>query len=181
MLRARCAALGRLSLFLVLSTSACAGEKAPPADSAGAGQPASSTPPAPRASAATSADTTCHKEGLWTRCAVEDRLVRAGLVVKTSDVPARYPFLAVTGTTYGVGAGDDEVHVFLYANAAARRADTDRLDSAAVSPRGQRVSYKVPPLLVTSDNLAALVFTLNERTSERIALALSAGLPQPAR
>lgn len=164
---------------VALSFWGCASDKLPRADSAVAQLDAVPVPPATAASAGTSADTSCHKEGLWASCSVHDRLVRAGIVVHTKDEPARYPFLTVSGTTYGVGAGDDEVQVFLYTSEDARRADTDKLDSAAVSPKGARRTYKVPPMLVTSNNLTALVFTLNERTRERIALALSAGLPQP--
>lgn len=121
----------------------------------------------------------CRLTGAWQPCSVEDRMTHAGLVWKKKDDPAAWPFLAVTGANYGVGAADDEVHVFLYDSEAARRADTDKLDSLAVAPKGEHRTWKVMPLLVTSNNLAALVFTRNERSQERIALALSAGLPQP--
>ena len=173
----------RTLVVLVASASAvaCAPDQRPSADSAVAQPAAAADRPVPVATGGSAPDTSCHKEGLWTSCAVEDRLVRAGLVVKTKDEPARYPFFAVTGTTYGVGAGEDEVRVFLYSSEVARRADSDKLDSAAVSPKGERLGYKVPPLLVTSNNLTAVVFTLNERARERIALALSAGLSQPRR
>lgn len=103
----------------------------------------------------------------------------AGVILTRKDQPPAWDFLQGDGRAYTVGAGDDELHIYVYPDAAARQRDTDALDSAAVSPRGARRSYKVPPLLVTSNNLAALVFTLNERTSERLANALSAGLPQP--
>lgn len=106
-------------------------------------------------------------------------MVHAGLVTTKQDVPVTSDLFSVAGAGYDVGAGDDEVQVFLYETEAARRADTDRLDSAAVAPKGEQRGYKVPPLLVTSNNLAALVFTLNPRSQERIANALSAGLPQP--
>jgi hypothetical protein len=145
----------------------------------GARRTADTLPAAPPAiSAAAPADTGCPKVGDWRVCSVEDRLTRAGLVIERLDEPARYDFLRIDGGRYRVGAGEDEVHVFVYASTADRTADTDALDSLTVSPRGARRSYRVPPLLVTSANLAAIVFTLNERTSERISLALSAGLPQ---
>lgn len=106
-------------------------------------------------------------------------MVHAGLVAKRQDAPVSSDLFSVPGTGYDVGGGDDEVQVFLYETEAARRADTEQLDSMAVAPKGERRGYKVPPLLVTSHNLAALVFTLNPRSQERIANALSAGLPQP--
>lgn len=124
------------------------------------------------------ADTGCRKTGDWQLCSVEDRLTRAGLVIERLPEPVVHDFLHTEGVRFRVGAGDDEVQVFVYPNADGRVKDTDALDSATVSPRGDRRSYRVPPLLVTSANLAAIVFTLNERTSERISLALSAGLPQ---
>jgi hypothetical protein len=138
------------------------------------------TPRATAPSQATTAvsDTGCAKTGLWQLCSVEDRLTRAGLVFERLPEPATQDFLHVEGVRLRVGAGEDEVQVFVYATTDARAKDTDALDSASVSPRGERRSYRVPPLLVTSANLAALVFTLNERTSERLSLALSAGLPQ---
>jgi hypothetical protein len=122
-------------------------------------------------------DTGCPKVGLWVECAVEDRLERAGMVIEALPEGAAYPFLSVPGKAYKVGAGEDRLEVFLYPSVDARRRDTDALDSASVSPRGQRRSYRVAPRLVTSANLAAIVFTLNDRSRERLELALSAGLP----
>lgn len=135
--------------------------------------------PAPPAVATTAvSDTGCPKTGNWRLCSVEDRLTRAGLVIERLPEPVTHDFLSVEGVRFTVGAGEDEVQVFVYPTPEARIQDTGRLDSASVSPRGDRRSYRVPPLLVTSANLAAIVFTLNERTSERLSLALSAGLPQ---
>lgn len=106
-------------------------------------------------------------------------MLHAGLVATRRPEAVTLDLFSVPGIGYDVGVPGDEVQVFLYGTAEARRADTDRLDSLSVSLRGQRRSYPVLPLLVTSNNLAALVFTRNERSQERIANALSAGLPQP--
>lgn len=134
--------------------------------------------PPPAISTTAPADTGCPKTGNWQLCSVEDRLTRAGLVIERLPDPATHDFLHVEGVRFRVGAGDDEVQVFVYPTPEARIQDTQQMDSASVSPKGDRRSYRVPPLLVTSANLAAIVFTLNERTSERLSLALSAGLPQ---
>ncbi|MBK8248785.1 MAG: hypothetical protein IPK85_15490 [Gemmatimonadetes bacterium] len=123
----------------------------------------------------------CRKDGLWQWCSVLDRLDRAGVVLTPRDSVPVNDLLHGQRRTFTVGAGEDELHVFLYESDAARRQDTGAIDSATVSPKGERRSYRVQPLLVTSNNLAALVFTMNERTSERLSLALSAGLPQPTR
>lgn len=146
---------------------------------AGDDRPSDTSAPAPPAIATTAVpDTGCPKTGNWRLCSVEDRLTRAGLVIERLPEPATHDFLHVEGVRFRVGAGEDEVQVFVYPTPDARIRDTEKLDSASVSPPGDRRSYRVPPLLVTSANLAAIVFTLNERTSERISLALSAGLPQ---
>ncbi len=119
----------------------------------------------------------CRKTGDWQLCSVEDRLTRAGFVIEKLEESPSYAFFSVPGTAFRVGAGSDRVEVFIYASAAARQADTEKMDSAAVSPKGERVNYPVPALLITSRNLAAIAFTYNERQKERIDLALSAGLP----
>jgi hypothetical protein len=155
----------------VVALTACGGAKEQPAVT----DSVSAVVPAPAVTTASG----CRLSGTWQECSVEDRLVHAGLVTKKQDTPVSSDLFSVTGIAYDVGAGEDEIQVFLYDSEAARRADTDRLDSAAVSPRGERRGYKVPPMLVTSNNLAALVFTLNPRSQERMANALSAGLPQP--
>lgn len=157
-------------LVVVMAGAACAGGDDTPRDSTVATTPAIATNAVP--------DTGCPKTGSWRLCSVEDRLTRAGLVIERIPEPATHDFLSIEGVRFKVGAGEDEVQVFVYPTPEARIRDTGHLDSVTVSPRGDRRSYKVPPLLVTSANLAAIVFTLNERTSERISLALSAGLPQ---
>lgn len=122
--------------------------------------------------------TACPMEGDWTPCAVEERLVRAGVVIEKQPEPARYPFFSVPGVKYHVGSAEHQLIVFVYPSAAARTHDTALLDSATVSPRGTRVSWPAPPTLVVSNNLAAVILSLNDRTVERLALALSAGLPR---
>lgn len=169
----------RLSQVALAATLAsCArSESSPPGDSTAA---------APAVVSAPSADSTppasgCRKEGLWTWCSIEDRMQAAGVILTREDAPPASDLFKGDGRAYKVGAGDDALHVYVYPTSEARRGDTDALDSATVSPKGTTRAYKVMPLLVTSHNLAALVFTLNERTSERLANALSAGLPQPKR
>ena len=167
--------MARLVRFLVAAglVAACDGR----APEQGATDTAAKVAPTTPAQASV-ADTGCPLIGDWRLCSVEDRLKRAGLVVERLPDSVAYDFLQVSGVRYRVGAGDDEVHVFIYPTAQARIDDTGTLDSLTLSPRGERRSYRVTPLLVTSANLAAVVFTLNERTSERLSLALSAGLPQ---
>ncbi|MEW5916012.1 MAG: hypothetical protein AB1762_06390 [Gemmatimonadota bacterium] len=117
----------------------------------------------------------CPTSGPWQPCNVLDRLEAAGLVVTAEKEPARFPFFSVEGTTYTTTRST--IHIFLYPDVAARRRDTDALDSAAVAPRGGTYTWPNPATLVTSNNLAAVVVSPNERQMERVVLALSAGLP----
>ena len=117
----------------------------------------------------------CPEWGAWQQCSVEYRLTRAGLVVKLRSDTVRQPFLHVPGMVYD--AGNAEIQVYLYPSASARAKDTDVLDSTTVSPPGQPVTWKEPATLVVSNNLAAIILTLNDRQAERIALALGAGMP----
>jgi hypothetical protein len=117
----------------------------------------------------------CPLWGLWSECSVRERLERAGLVLDSAKGEVRHDFLRVPGIVLHTYRA--EVQLFLYPSAAERRRDTDRLDSLEVAPRGKRVVWPEPALLVTSGNLAAIVLSWNERLAERIALALEAGLP----
>lgn len=168
----------RLHALFVLLAAASAVACGDAASRDGEGAPASEPGAAERAMRAPG-DTGCVKEGDWAICSVEDRLERAGLVVERLREPASHPFFAVEGVAYRIGAREDEVQVFVYPTPADRRRDTDALDSATVSPKGSRVAWSAPPTLIMSNNLAAVVLSLNERTIERLALALGAGLPQP--
>jgi hypothetical protein len=127
----------------------------------------------------TASGTGCPLYGDWQPCNLEDRLTRAGLVFERDDKPVRHDFLGVPGTKYTMQ--NAELQVFLYPNAEARKRDTDPLDTTAVAPPGKRVIWPQPPTLVVTNNLAAIVLTLNGRLGERIALAIGAGLPAAPR
>ncbi|MCC6929197.1 MAG: hypothetical protein IT359_09430 [Gemmatimonadaceae bacterium] len=148
------------------------GEGASPQASAGA--PAAT-------SAAANGKPACPMEGDWTPCAVEDRLTHSGVVFTKKPESVTLPFFSVPGTSYEIGNPEHEALIFLYPSAQARERDTAALDSASASPKGTRHAWRTPPTLVTSNNMAAVILSLNDRTVERLALALGAGLPQPAK
>lgn len=129
----------------------------------------------------TTTDSGCRKEGDWAVCSVEDRLMRAGVVVARQPDSVTHAFLSVKGVVYQVGSKDHQMQLFLYPTTAARRRDTDALDSASASPKGSRMSWPTPPTLVMSNNMAVIILSPNDRTVERLALALGAGLPQPSK
>jgi hypothetical protein len=97
------------------------------------------------------------------------------LVFEREATPVRHDFLSVPGTTYTMH--NAEVQIFLYPDAGARKRDTDPIDTTIVAPPGKRVIWPKPATLVVSNNLAAIILTLNGRLGERLALAIGAGLP----
>jgi hypothetical protein len=106
---------------------------------------------------------------------VVDRLERAGLVFERAD-SVRHEWLRVPGAVFRTPRGT-EVQVFLYDSDTSRRHDTEQLDTVGVHPKAQRIVWRQPATLVTSNNLMAIILGLNGRQVERVALALGAGLP----
>lgn len=117
----------------------------------------------------------CPAWGLWQACSVEDRISRAGLAVNRREEGVRHDFMRVEGLVWETSRA--EIQVFLYPSEAERKKDTDMLDTVFVSPPGKRITWRWPAQLVTSQNMAAIILSLNGRQAERIALALGAGLP----
>jgi hypothetical protein len=118
---------------------------------------------------------TCPAFGLWQACSVEDRISRAGLAVNRRDEGVHHDWMSVDGLVWETSRS--EIQVFLYASEADRKKDTDKLDTVFVSPPDKRIMWRWPAQLVTSNNMAAIILSLNGRQAERIALALGAGLP----
>jgi hypothetical protein len=118
----------------------------------------------------------CPAWGLWQACNVEDRISRAGLAVNRKEEGVRHDFMSVEGLVWETSRA--EIQVFLYASETDRKKDTDLLDTVFVAPPGQRIMWRWPAQLVTSNNMAAIILSLNGRQAERIALALGAGLPR---
>jgi hypothetical protein len=108
---------------------------------------------------------------------VENRLERAGLVPRRSDTPVRVPFLSVPGVSLTLGRS--ELQVFVYPDSEARRRDVARLDPMTFAPPGARAPWSIPPALIVSNNLAAVLLSQDERQIERVQDALTAGLPAP--
>ena len=118
---------------------------------------------------------TCPTFGLWQACSVEDRIYRSGLAVNRKEEGVHHDFMSVDGLVWETSRA--EIQVFLYASEAERKKDTDKLDTVFVAPQGKRIMWRWPAQLVTSNNMAAIILSLNGRQAERIALALGAGLP----
>jgi hypothetical protein len=164
------------TLFAAGALLACGGDPPPPAEEAKAPEVAvaeSSLKTFPVGGAS------CPLYGLWRASSVEDRIGRAGLAVNRREEGVTHDFLNVDGLVWETSRA--EVQVFLYASEADRKRDTDALDTVFVAPPGKRIMWRWPATLVTSNNMAAIILSLNGRQAERIALALGAGLPPAPR
>jgi hypothetical protein len=120
----------------------------------------------------------CPHTGRWALCNVESRLRQAGFVVKLKpgESPER-PGFTVKPVVYGVGRG--RLEVFVYDDEAALERDMAKMDTVRVAPPGANATWETPPVLIRSGNLAAVFLTDSPQQAERLALALTAGAPQP--
>jgi hypothetical protein len=118
------------------------------------------------------------KNGRWAACTVERRLKQSGFVVTRLDTASRKrEGFSVKPIVYSLG--QSRLEVFIYKSEADASRDIAALDTLRVAPRGKTVAWEVPPLLIRSANLAAVLLTENARQAERASLALTAGPPQP--
>jgi hypothetical protein len=180
--------------MVVLVILACSREQSPPADTAHASVSPSvsssaspsptrtdsltgrtATPNGPAAPAGVVAiNSACVNEGAWQPCSVERRLIDAGFVlVKTGAAPTGV--FPVAGTSYTLGTA--ALHVYLFASSKARETAVAAIDTVAVAPRGGAANWPMPPTLIMSNNLAAVLISDNGRLVERVQNAITAGLP----
>lgn len=186
--RARSAAAIALVAISLLAAS-CKSEQSSPADStrAPAASAASASPATTSAAAVTpdsaaaarvAAANACVSEGAWQACSIERRLSDAGFVpVRKGATPPG--LFTVAGTAYALGPA--ELRVYLFASAKERELAVAGIDTVAVARRGATATWPVPPTLITSNNLVAIVLSDNSRLVERVQNAITAGLPSAAR
>ena len=164
----------RIVVAAVVFTLACGREQAP--QKAEAPSPPVAAPvESALASSAPAEGSGCPIYSPWRACSVEERIGRAGLAVTRRDKGIKHDFMSVEGVVWETSRA--EIQVFLYPSEAERKKDTDMLDTVFVSPPGKRIMWRWPAQLVTSQNMAVIILSLNGRQAERIALALGAGLP----
>ena len=120
------------------------------------------------------ARTKCPPSATWTPCNVRERLEQSGLVLLPVDT-IHHDFMHVPGVVWRIGHG--ELQLFLYADSAAMRRDVSQLDSARAAPPTMMITWIKPPTLITSNNLAAILLSDSGEEIERVANALTAGLP----
>lgn len=120
----------------------------------------------------------CPHTGLWAQCSIERRLRQAGFVLRpvTDSAAARAGF-SVAPVAYLLG--DSRLEIFLYPDSAALAREMKSLDTLTVAPRGVVAAWSQAPTLIRSVNLAAVLLGKNQRQAERLAVAITAGPPQP--
>jgi hypothetical protein len=167
------AALGA-ALLLV----ACASPKPASSTDTAATAPASTQTVAPAPNRTVPAPD-CPHDGKWALCSIERRLKQSGYVVKRveQDTIRRAGF-SVKPTVYTLGRS--RVEIFLYRDSASMARDVAKLDTLSVGPAGKPGQWgDVPPTLIRSANIAAVILSESAVQTERIMLALTAGPPQP--
>jgi hypothetical protein len=153
------------ALFIV--ASACSGGDGADVDTTATTVPGAGTVP----TAGAPGDTAAPQGATWDLEMVEGQLRDAGFTVNRDRTPVNLPFMSVPGTALDLG-GSVTLQIYLYGDAAARGADTDKLDPARAAPRGANVAWRSPATLVTDNNLAAIVLTADPAARARIADAL---------
>lgn len=113
--------------------------------------------------------------GKWDEAHLAQRLVNSGLAPQALAGLKSAPYWGVP--LRGWRLGYDTLYAYIYPDSFARRRVTDVLDTLTLAPRGSKGSFGVIKLLVTQNNLAAVLVGGTERQQQRVALALRAGLP----
>jgi hypothetical protein len=165
----------RAAPLLAIALGSCGGEKTAVSDSAAI---AITSTPIPRpVVTAQPTGIACEHTGLWAACSLERRLKQSGFVVKNlQQSPARAGF-SVKPITYSLGSS--RLEVFIYDSEKSLQSDMQTIDTLTVAPRGATPAWPSTPVLIRSANLAAVLLTQNQRQAERVALAITAGPPQP--
>lgn len=120
----------------------------------------------------------CPHDGKWALCSVEKRLKQSGFVVKRVDHDTtRRTGFSVRPAVYTLG--QSRLEIFLYSDSASVAKDVAKLDTLTVGPPGSPSQWgEVPPMLIRSANLAAVLLSTSATQAERVSLALTAGPPQ---
>ena len=118
----------------------------------------------------------CPATGLWSRCAIVERLERAGLAPRVdSTVEATEEKLTAKGILVRVGRS--ELELYLYDDTLARRRDQALLDSARYAAYDAPMTMSQQSTLIASANMIAILHSLSDHQRERVGDAITAGAP----
>ena len=150
--------------------SACADTPAP------AKAPVAYTAPVPRPPSPS--DSLCPRDGLWRACHLEDRINKAGMMIKVLDT-VRVGHVNMPGIRYKIGKNAKLVAYFFPDSLAGAEA-TASLDQLRLTPPRDSIGQwpTAPFEAIRSANMIAVLFEVNATQAERVRLALTAGAPQ---
>ena len=118
----------------------------------------------------------CPATGLWSRCAIVERLDRAGLAPQVdSSAAASEAGLVAEGILVRVGRS--ELELYLYDDTRARRRAQGALDTTRYARYDAPLTMTQQPTLITSANLIAILHSLSDHQRERVGDAITAGAP----
>lgn len=120
---------------------------------------------------AAAAESVANARDAWNMAELVKRLTEAGLVVDDPHKPVRHPPLAKVGQLLTVGG--NELQVFIYDNADARRLESAKLDTAPPPP-GAAPSLIPRPHYIISNNLIVIHSIPSEVQTERLENVLTA-------
>ena len=101
----------------------------------------------------------------WTFAALHSALSNSGLhPIESGRV--RQPFLGAGGMRYQLNGG--ELQAYIYGDAGAVARDTDRLDTATLSPPEMMIHWRMSPTLIVSNNLALILLTNDKELRARV-------------
>src|SRR2546423_4586573 len=102
----------------------------------------------------------CPATGLWSQCAIVDRLDRAGLAPRVDSSKATEPPLTIQGALLHVGASDLEIYV--YPDATSREREEALLDRTKYVAHDAPLSIKPQPTLIHSVHAIAILHSRND-------------------
>jgi hypothetical protein len=142
-------------------------------------RPASAAAVAPVPRPMTPSDSACPRDGRWKACALEDRIGKAGMMIKVLDTLKRSP-IGSAAYRYKIGkVATMAVLYFLDSAAAVRAVEKAGVDPLRLTPRGDSLGGwpAAPREVIRSANLIAVLFDVNATQAERVRLAITAGAP----
>lgn len=109
---------------------------------------------------------------------MERRLKQSGFVVKRLDGDSvRRAGFSVRPVVYNLGRS--RLEVFFYRDSSSLARDIAKIDTVSVGPVGAPSQWgELPPILIRSANMAAVILSQDARQIERATLVLTAGPPQ---
>lgn len=113
--------------------------------------------------------------GKWDEPHLVERLVRAGLAPRAIPDEKGEAYWKAPVLAYYLGSST--LQVYLYPDSLARKTVTAALDTLLAAPPGKTGVYPPRHILITQNNLAAVLVGGSDAQQDRVRLALEAGLP----